>query len=90
MALRVPSQLGLTDPGPGAFNLNTIAFSNEGSWSTMRYLPMAMVENRAVGVTWFWQSNIAARGIGSSETLPTAAPTTGISGVSPLDPRHQP
>jgi len=50
-----PSQLGLTDPGPGAFNLNTIAFSNEGSWSTMRYLRWPWWKIGAVGVTWFWQ-----------------------------------
>ncbi|PYX37811.1 MAG: alpha-galactosidase [Acidobacteria bacterium] len=43
-----------------------------GSWSTERYLPMAMVENTRLGLTWFWQiehngswyweiSNISAR-----------------------------
>jgi len=43
-----------------------------GSWSTERYLPMAMVENLPLGLTWFWQiehngswywelSNISAR-----------------------------
>src|SRR6266567_8431132 len=43
-----------------------------GSWSTERYLPMAMVENTLLGLTWFWQiehngswcweiSNISAR-----------------------------
>ncbi len=43
-----------------------------GSWSTERYLPMAMVENIPLGLTWFWQiehngswhwelSNISAR-----------------------------
>jgi alpha-galactosidase len=26
-----------------------------GSWSTERYLPMAMVENIKLGLTWFWQ-----------------------------------
>jgi alpha-galactosidase len=26
-----------------------------GSWSTERYLPMAMVENRGLGLIWFWQ-----------------------------------
>ena len=26
-----------------------------GSWSTEKYLPMAMVENTRMGVTWFWQ-----------------------------------
>ena len=43
-----------------------------GSWSTERYLPMAMVENLSLGLTWFWQiehngswywevSNVSAR-----------------------------
>jgi alpha-galactosidase len=43
-----------------------------GSWSTERYLPMAMVENMLLGLTWFWQiehngswywelSNVSAR-----------------------------
>jgi alpha-galactosidase len=44
-----------------------------GSWSTERYLPMAMAENTSLGLIWFWQiehngswhwevSNVAARG----------------------------
>ena len=43
-----------------------------GSWSTERYLPMAMAENKRLGLTWFWQiehngswyweiSNVSAR-----------------------------
>ena len=43
-----------------------------GSWSSERYLPMAMVENTRLGLTWFWQiehngswyweiSNVSAR-----------------------------
>jgi len=43
-----------------------------GSWSTERYLPMAMAENIKLGLTWFWQiehngswyweiSNVSAR-----------------------------
>src|SRR5437773_11404158 len=43
-----------------------------GSWSTERYLPMAMAENTNLGLTWFWQiehngswhweiSNVSAR-----------------------------
>jgi len=43
-----------------------------GSWSTERYLPMAMVENTRIGLTWCWQiehngswyweiSNVSAR-----------------------------
>jgi len=48
-----PAQLGYTDNG--SFNVNAISFSNLGGWSTMTDLPEAMVENRAIGVTWFWQ-----------------------------------
>ena len=43
-----------------------------GSWSTERYLPMAMLENTKLGLIWFWQiehngswywevSNVSAR-----------------------------
>ena len=43
-----------------------------GSWSSERYLPMAMAENTSLGLTWFWQiehngswyweiSNVSAR-----------------------------
>ena len=28
---------------------------NTGSWSTERYLPLAMVQNSRLGFTWFWQ-----------------------------------
>ena len=48
-----PSRLGFSDNGE--FNLNAISFSNLGSWSTMSWLPLAMAENRELGVTWFWQ-----------------------------------
>ena len=39
----------------GYFSLTAIAFNNLGSWSTMSQLPIGMVENRDLGVTWFWQ-----------------------------------
>ncbi|MCL5745466.1 MAG: alpha-galactosidase, partial [Acidobacteria bacterium] len=48
-----PSRLGLVDNGQ--FNLSGIFFNNLSGWSSMRYLPMGMVENTEVGVTWFWQ-----------------------------------
>jgi len=49
-----------------------------GSWSTEKYLPMAVVENTKLGVAWFWQiehngswywevSNLAYRGIRASD-----------------------
>jgi alpha-galactosidase len=39
----------------GAFQLTGIFFNSLGTWSSIRYLPMAMAENRAAGLTWFWQ-----------------------------------
>ncbi len=37
------------------YNVTGASFSNTGSWSTMRYLPLGMIENVKAGVTWFWQ-----------------------------------
>jgi alpha-galactosidase len=48
-----PSRLGIVDNGQ--FNLSGAFFSNLSGWSSMRYLPMGMVENTDVGVIWFWQ-----------------------------------
>lgn len=48
-----PSELGWAENG--AFQLSGIFFSSLGSWSSISYLPMAMVENKTLGVTWFWQ-----------------------------------
>jgi alpha-galactosidase len=49
-----PSQLGWENNGD--FNLNTVSFTNIGSWSSIKYLPMGMIENRQAGITWFWQT----------------------------------
>jgi alpha-galactosidase len=51
-ALR-PSQAGFLDNGN--FTLSAVTFSSLGTWSTQKYLPMGMVENKRLGVTWFWQ-----------------------------------
>lgn len=48
-----PSELGWENNN--AFNLNTISFSNIGSWSSIKYLPMGMIENPKAGLIWFWQ-----------------------------------
>jgi alpha-galactosidase len=48
-----PSQLGMIHNR--AFHLRPVEFSNMGSWSSMNYLPMGMVENETAGVIWFWQ-----------------------------------
>jgi alpha-galactosidase len=50
---QTPTQMGWSNNG--AYSLNGIFFSNVGSWSTIKYLPMAMVENTKAGITWFWQ-----------------------------------
>jgi len=49
-----PSELGWDNNN--TFNLNTVSFSSLGSWSSIKYLPMAMIENTKAGLTWFWQT----------------------------------
>lgn len=48
-----PSELGFVE------NLRTnwsqASAGSVGSWSTEKYLPMAVVENTRLGVAWFWQ-----------------------------------
>jgi alpha-galactosidase len=48
-----PSALGMTENRWQL--LSGIFMHNLGSWSSIRYLPMAMVENEVIGVIWFWQ-----------------------------------
>jgi alpha-galactosidase len=48
-----PSRLGLVENGE--FSLSGAFFTNVGTWSTMRYLPMGMIEDRELHLTWFWQ-----------------------------------
>lgn len=48
-----PSEMGWDNNEK--FNLNTISFTNLGSWSTIKYLPMGMIENSKAGLVWFWQ-----------------------------------
>ena len=48
-----PSQAGFIDNGN--FTISPAAFDSIGTWSTQRYLPMGVVENTELGVTWFWQ-----------------------------------
>lgn len=50
---RKPSELGFIDNG--RFSASEASFSSLGTWSTQKFLPMAMVENKKLGVTWFWQ-----------------------------------
>ncbi|HET6170453.1 MAG TPA: alpha-galactosidase, partial [Terracidiphilus sp.] len=39
----------------GNFSVSGASFTSVGSWPSQRYLPMAMLENKRAGVTWFWQ-----------------------------------
>lgn len=48
-----PSELGWNYND--TYNVTGANFSNIGSWSSMRYLPMGLIENSKAGVTWFWQ-----------------------------------
>jgi len=48
-----PSQLGWENNN--SFNLNSVSFTNLGSWSTVKYLPLGMVENTRAKLIWFWQ-----------------------------------
>lgn len=48
-----PSELGWADNA--TFQLSGIFRNNLGSMTTIKELPFAMVENKAVGLTWFWQ-----------------------------------
>jgi alpha-galactosidase len=48
-----PSQAGFIDNGN--FTLSPAGFDSVGTWSTQRYLPMGLVENTELGITWFWQ-----------------------------------
>src|SRR5579883_63319 len=48
-----PADLGWNDNA--GFNLNAVVLNSIGSWSTIRYLPMGILQNPKAGVTWFWQ-----------------------------------
>jgi alpha-galactosidase len=48
-----PSRAGFIDNGN--FTVSPAAFDSIGTWSTQRYLPMGVIENTELGVTWFWQ-----------------------------------
>ena len=48
-----PSQLGLVENERTSWS--QASAGSIGTWSTEKYLPMAMVENTRLGVIWFWQ-----------------------------------
>jgi alpha-galactosidase len=52
-------EFGLTQTyaagGGAGFSLNRISISNQGSWSTVEYLPMGVLENTDTRDNYFWQ-----------------------------------
>jgi len=48
-----PSQVGFIDNGN--FTCSSASFNSLGTWSTQKYLPMGLIENKKLGVIWFWQ-----------------------------------
>jgi alpha-galactosidase len=48
-----PSELGWIENGE--YNRSGVFSTNLGSMSSITELPFAMVENKAAGITWFWQ-----------------------------------
>jgi len=48
-----PSELGFVENERTSWS--QASAGSIGSWSTEKYLPMAMVENTRLGLTWFWQ-----------------------------------
>jgi alpha-galactosidase len=50
---RRPSQVGFIDNGN--FTCSSASFNSLGTWSTQKYLPMGLIENKKLGVIWFWQ-----------------------------------
>ena len=71
-----PSELGFVENMRTSWSQASAA--SVGSWSTEKYLPMAVVENTKLGVAWFWQiehngswywevSNLSERGIRASD-----------------------
>jgi alpha-galactosidase len=48
-----PSELGFVENERTSWS--QASAGSVGSWSTEKFLPMAMVENKRLGLTWFWQ-----------------------------------
>ncbi len=48
-----PSELGFVPNGE--FSVSGAFFDSLGTWSSERYLPMAVIENTALNLAWFWQ-----------------------------------
>ncbi|MGB8029929.1 MAG: glycoside hydrolase family 36 protein [Terracidiphilus sp.] len=48
-----PSELGFVENDRTSWS--EASASSVGSWSTEKYLPMAIVENTRLGLVWFWQ-----------------------------------
>jgi len=48
-----PSQLGFFENN--RYSLSGVSMDNIGTWSSERYLPIGIVENTRLHLTWFWQ-----------------------------------
>ena len=48
-----PAEIGLVQNGN--FTVSGALFSSMGSWPCQSFLPMAMIENTLLDITWFWQ-----------------------------------
>jgi alpha-galactosidase len=75
-----PSEMGFVENERTSWSAMQVG--SIGSWSTERYLPMAMAENLRLGLIWFWQiehsgswyweiSNVSARGIYADDVYRT-------------------
>lgn len=80
-----PAALGWENNG--AFNINGVFFSNLGSWSTVKYLPLGMIENTGAGITWFWQ--IEHNGSWHCEMSTYSDPSTYMYLGGPDEEHHQ-
>lgn len=66
-----PSDLGLVPNGE--FSLSAAFETSLGTWSSERFLPMCMIENTGLKLTWFWQ--IETNGSWHAEISQTSART---------------
>ena len=48
-----PSELGFVENGRTSWS--EASAGSVGTWSTEKFLPIAMIENTALGLIWFWQ-----------------------------------
>ena len=71
---RRPTELGLGDNGRHHFTSFNVG--STGARSTISYLPMGMVENTGIGVTWFWQIEHSGSWYWETSNYSGESPTT--------------